>query len=117
MIDTNTTEFYTKDEAKSSTIKYEDIDEIIKDIVPEEEVPKENVSCNNCKHYRLSKSSYGDTESCKHPENTHYTYNHKGKHAHIIWEPADKNKTLNCEFWEQKESILQKVKIRLGIKG
>ncbi len=77
-------------------------------------IKRESVSCDNCMYYKLHKSSYGDLESCKHPENTHFTYDHRGKHSHIIWEPQNKNKALNCEFWEQKKTIMQKIKLKLG---
>lgn len=72
-------------------------------------------SCVECRHFKYYSSAYGSSEACKHPENVYYTYNYKGKHAHIIWEPKDKNKNINCEFWEKKESVLQKIKARISI--
>ena len=76
----------------------------------------ENVACTNCKYFKHHyNDSWTDWDECRHKENTHYTYDHKGKHANRIWEPEQKNKKLDCELWEEKVSIFRKIKIRLGI--
>lgn len=112
MINTTEKEFYTKNEPETfKPTLFRDGLEVI-----EEEVPKELGACTNCEHYKLTKSTYSsDVEACRHPENTHYTYDHEGKHANIIWQPADKNKTLECEFFEKRKTTMQKVKIKLGL--
>jgi hypothetical protein len=77
-----------------------------------------NVSCVNCKHYKAEYFDYSNfiiPEECKHPENIHYTYDYKGRHSHRIWKPYEKNRTLDCEFWEEKQTVYQKIMVRLGI--
>ena len=75
----------------------------------------ENVSCTNCKYFKINYNEWGDEEICKHKENIYYTYDHIGKHGHVLWDPKIKNKLLNCELWEEKKNIFQKIKIKLGV--
>ena len=104
--------FYVKDiDSENSITKRTPIDGY---------TPNENVSCLKCKFYNTkthhNDGGYSPTiETCTHEENTHYTYDYEGKHKHFIWEPQSKNDKLDCELWEQKKSVMQKIKIRLGI--
>jgi len=73
------------------------------------------VSCKNCKYFKIDYDDWGDREMCRHKENTGYAYNHTGKCRYFLWDPKTKNKLSNCELWEEKKNIFQKIKIKLGV--
>lgn len=111
MIKTNITEFYSKTE-QTEDVKQSNIEPVV---TVHPDISKVTGACINCAWYKYHASSYGDSEACKHVENVNYTYDHRGKHGHVIWQPEDKNKKLNCEYFEQKIPFMQKIKIKLGL--
>jgi len=113
MIKVNETEFYTKNENKPSETE-EDCRTAIQGFV----LPSEPVFCKDCEFYKESYYDWGNfdiPESCKHPENTIYTYDHKGRHSHEAWEPSGKNETLRCELYQKKKSIMKKIMVKIGV--
>jgi len=102
--------FYTKSENDKNT------EEILTPI--DGYTFNEDVSCLKCKYFKeenVGIDGWGIEEKCKHKENVFYTYDHTGRHGHILWEPKTKNKLLNCELYEEKKNIFQKIKVRLNI--
>ena len=121
MIKKTISEFYTKETENNAS--YDDFindtklelgDNYWKKPVPE--IPKELGACVNCEYYKKTNHTYHTTESCNHPDNTDYTYDYKGKHAQMIWQPEDKNKKLDCNLFEKKVPLMQRIKVRLGLK-
>ncbi len=83
----------------------------------ENKIVKRAVACYDCSFYNKEHFDYGNfmiPDECTHKENIQYTYDYKGRHAKRAWSPERKNSTLDCEFWEKKKTIYQKIKVSLG---
>lgn len=120
MIKTTETEFYKKDKPLFTSGIQGPKGEAGPEHTPiEGYILNKNVSCLNCKYFVPSKermmNEWPTLEECSHKENINVSYTYKGKHETPAWEPQMKNKRLDCELFEKKIPIMQKIKIRLGI--
>jgi len=64
------------------------------------------VYCIECEYLGYNVEGY---DECRHPKNVELSRNYLQSFIKKIWAPTFKNKNNNCELFQQKKSLLQRL--------